>query len=264
MASKPTVPGLARGLRVIETLAKDPYELSLSELAESLDIPQASLWRILKTLRDEGYVLVDKRRKTYRLGFKFLYMGSVMLSGAHFRTPGKELLKRLAEKTGETAEIDTRVRTQLIIVEQVPGPNAVYSYSYPGSVMPYFHATAPGKVYLAHISSEKLRSVIKKIGLPKLTPYTIQDIDQLEKEIKKVQIDGYAVDIEEMREGVGRVAAPIYDEYGKVIACVAIVCPPFRLNDQNKKYEYGLEAKKFAIAMSKEFYSDLQAANSGH
>ena len=75
--------------------------------------------------------------------------------------------------------------------------------------MPYFHATAPGKVYLAHMDKHKVRKVMKKLGFPRLTPHTIQDIVQLEKEIAKVKMDGYAVDIEEMREGVGRVAAPL-------------------------------------------------------
>ena len=251
--TKSVVPSLDRGLRVLETLAKDPYEMNLTELSETLEIPRPSLWRILKLLTRNQYVISDKKRRTYRLGFKFMYMGSVLLSGSHFRSQGRGALIKLAEETGETAEIDVRVRSQLVIVEQISGPNAVYLYSYPGSVMPYFHATAPGKVYLAQIDKQKVRSVMKKLGFPRLTPHTIQDINQLEKELEKVKIDGYAIDIEEMREGVGRVAAPIYDKSKKIVACVAITCPVFRLNKQNKKYEYGLCVKKYASLMTKDY-----------
>ncbi len=253
MKKKSSVPSLLRGIRVLETLARDPYEMNLSELSQHLSVPRASLWRILKLLSDEEYIIFDRTRRTYRLGFKFMYMGSVLLSGAHFRSQGRNLLKSLAERTGETAEIDMRVRNQLVIVEQVPGPHAVYSYSYPGSVMPYFHATAPGKVYLGHVTRDKLRSVMNKIGLPRLTQHTIQDLEQLEKEVEKVKIDGYAVDIEEMREGVGRVAAPIYNKSKTIVACVAVVCPPFRLHDLNRRYEYGQCVKEFASKMSETY-----------
>jgi len=253
MTQRSLAPSMLRGLRVLELLARDPFELNLQELSHQLNIPRTSLWRILKILTDEEYVIFDRRRRAYRLGFKFLYMGSVLLSGSHFRSQNRDLLKKLAEKTGETAEIDMRVRNQLVIVEQVPGHNAVSSYSYPGSVMPYFHATAPGKVYLAHIDKAKLRRVMRKIGFPKLTQYTIQNLSELEKEIEKVKIDGYAVDSEEMREGLGRVAAPIFNPSKQIVACVAIVCPPFRLNDRNKRSEYGHSVKETAEQMTTDY-----------
>jgi DNA-binding IclR family transcriptional regulator len=256
MPTKPPSTSLQRGLKVFEVLTRDPYEMNLQELSTQLKVPRTSLWRILKTLTQEEYVIFDKTRRTYRLGFKFMYMGSVLLTGSHFRSQGRDLLKKLAEKTGETAEIDMRVRNQLVIVEQVPGPNAVYSYSYPGSVMPYFHATAPGKVYLAHIEKAKLQRVISKIGLPKLTKHTIQNILDLENEIEKVKIDGFAVDIEEMREGVGRIAAPIYNGSKQVVACVAIVCPHFRLNDRNKISEYGSCVREIAEQMTIDYAKD--------
>jgi len=257
MTSKSTVPGLTRGLRVLEALAKDPYEMNLHQLSKQLDVPRASLWRILKILTNEEYIIFDGERRTYRLGFKFMYMGSVLMRGSHFRSQVRSYLKELAEESRETAEIDMRVRNQLVIVEQVPGPNAVYLYSEPGSVMPYFHATAPGKVYLAHIDKDKVHNVMKKLGFARLTPHTIQNISQLENEIQKVMTDGYAVDIEEMREGVGRVAAPVYDTSKNILFCVAIACPSFRFNEPNKKHEYGLCVKKFASEMTKYYERSL-------
>jgi IclR family acetate operon transcriptional repressor len=179
-----------------------------------------------------------------------MYMGNALFTGAHFRSQAREHLKKLAEATGETAELDVRIRDQLVLIDQVTGPSAVYLYSHPGSAIPYFHATAPGKIYLAHLEKEKVRNIMKNLGFPKLTPHTIQDLDQLEKEIEKVKIDGYAVDIEEMREGVGRVAAPVYDESNGIMACIAIVCPAFKLKEQNKTYEYGQCVKRIASDIS--------------
>ncbi len=247
---KSGVPALSRALQVLEALSEDPYEMTQSELSEKLNIPPASLWRIVKVLTENNYTLFDKKRHTYRLGFKLMYMGNIVFSGGHFRSHARGYLKKLAEVSGETAELDVRIRDQLVLVDQVSGPDAIYLYSHPGSVMPYFHATAPGKVYLAHIERQRVREIMKKLGFPKLTRHTIQDLDQLEKEIEKVRIDGYAVDIEEMREGVSRIAAPVYDKSGMIKACIAIVCPSFRLKEQNRSYEYGQMVKQIATELT--------------
>lgn len=244
------VPSLTRALRVLDALTEDPVERNLSELSRELQIPSASLWRILKVLVDQGYVIFDKKRRTYRLGFKLMYMGNLLLNGSRFRSQGREYLRRLADRTGETAELDVRIRDQLVLIDQVTSPHAVYLYSHVGSAMPFFHATAPGKIYLAHTEPDKRRSVMRKLGFPRLTPRTIQDLDALEKELETVRALGYAVDREEMREGVGRVAAPVLDPSGAVIACLAVACPAFRLNDPEKRAAFGLAVKDVAQEMT--------------
>ena len=251
-SKKSPVPALTRALGVLDALIEDPYELTLSELSERLHIPSASLWRIMKVLTDHEVVIFDKKRHTYRLGFKLMVMGNLLLSGSRFRSQGREYLKKLAELTGETAELDLRIRDQLVLIDQVAGPSPVTLYSHVGSAMPYFHATAPGKVYLAHVDREKRRQVMKKIGFPKLTDHTIQDMDRLELELQRFRKDGYAVDLEEMREDVGRVAAPVYDGEGRIMACLAIACPAFKLTDRSQQEAYGRQVKAVASEMSRE------------
>ena len=248
--TKSPVPALSRAIGVLEILAQDPYEMNLAELAEKLDVPPVSLWRILKVLTDSEYLIFDRKRHTYRFGFKLMRMGSAMLNGAHFRSRGRDYLKKLSELTGETTELDVRIRDQLVLIDQVVGANAVYLYSHIGSTMPYFHATAPGKIFLSQMPKPKLSRVMNKIGFPKLAPNTIQDIDRLEHELAQVVADGFAVDIEEMREGVGRVAAPVLDDDQRIIAVLAIACPAFRLKEQEQTFKYGHLVKSVADEMS--------------
>ncbi len=244
------VPGLERGLSVIELLSEEPYEMSFSEISTKLNIPGASLWRILRVLTDRDYIIFDNKRRTYRLGFKIMSMGNFLLETSHFRSIIRDDLKRLAEVTGETVELDVRIRDQLVLIEQVIGPEGLYLYSHPGSAMPYFHATAPGKVYLAQLPAQKLRTVIKKLGLPKLTAKTIQSLDELEKDLNNVRKRGFAVDIEEMREGVARISSPIMDTSGKIMACITVVCPAFRLKDKKRLKKYADHIKKTAEEIS--------------
>jgi IclR family transcriptional regulator, KDG regulon repressor len=244
---------LSRGLDVIEILAKSKEELSFNDILKELDIPSSSLWRVLQVLRQRGYVHFDERKRTYRIGFQFLYMGNILLNGFGYRSLARDYLKKLSEESGETTELDVRIRDQLILIDQVEGPDAIRLYSHPGSVIPYFHATAPGKVYLAHMEREKLRSAVKKLGLPRLTIHTIHLLEQLEKEIDEVKARGYAHDFEELREGICRISAPIYDRENRLLGCFTIACPSFKLDKNgNRKDELGLLVKKIAFEFSKE------------
>lgn len=235
---------------MLELLSQEPFEMTLKEISQRLNIPLASLWRILGVLTRKGYLIYDAGRHTYRLGFKLISMGNFLLESSHYRSQAREDLRKLAETTGETVELDARVKDQLVLLEQVVGPEGLYLYSHPGSTMPFFHATAPGKVYLSQLSQERLREVMGKIGFPRFTPRTIQSLDDLEEELRQVRKNGYAVDIEEMRQGVARVAAPIYNTSGRVIACVAIVCPSFRLSEPLRIQRYGEAVKKTAESIS--------------
>jgi DNA-binding IclR family transcriptional regulator len=229
MAKNTKAPALERGLKVIELLAEENVELGLKSISQALEIPVPSLWRLLGVLRENGYVLFDGEKKTYRLGFKFFYLGNMAMNRMGFRSEAEGYLKQLVEATGETAELSARVKDQLILMEQLESPDAVRLFSRVGSAYPYFHATAPGKVYLAHLEKTKLAGVMSRMGLPKITEHTITRLEVLEGELEGVLKNGFASDREEMRIGVCRIAAPVYDKAGRVAVCIGIAAPAFRI-----------------------------------
>jgi len=222
------------------------------------DIPTPSLWRILWVLRDNGYLLFDQDKKTYRLGFKFLYLGNILLNRMGFRSQARGYLKQLVELTGETAELSARIKDQLILIDQIDGPEAVRLFSRIGSAYPYFHATAPGKVYLAHITGEKLKRVMDRMGLPRITRHTITTFTKLENQLKSVKERGYGFDRQEMRIGVSRIAAPVFDHLGQVVACLGVAGPSFRITTKN--YEtIGKWTKDLADQLSEELSQQASA-----
>jgi len=65
---------------------------------------------------------------------------------------------------------------------------------------------------------------------------------------------GYAYDFEELREGVCRISAPIYDRENRILGCFTIACPSFRLDKNgNRKDDLGLLVKRIAFEFSKEY-----------
>ena len=249
--SNSKAPALTRGLEILEVLAGEEAELTFALLKNILNIPGPSLWRILNVLRDSGYVIYDPERHSYRLGFKFLYMGNILLNRIGFRSEARDTLKKLVSLTEETAELSARFKDELILLDQVESPRAVRLYSRIGSTYPYFHATAPGKVYLAHMTEEKLQRVMTRIGLPSITEFTHTDFTLLKKELKKIRSQGYAVDNQEMRLGIFRIASPVFDEAGRIIACLGVAGPSFRL-DQDHVAIMGAQVRGVAEELSRE------------
>ncbi len=204
-------PAVERALDVIEFLAASEKALPLSEILAKLSIPRQSLIRILNTLCDRGVVDRTGQRGFYRLGMKLLYFGDRLQDKIKLRSIGRPLMQELAEKTRKTVELSTLDRDQLVLMEQVEGTEGIRLYSRIGSAYPYFHAVAVGKIYLAHMAPEKRYKVLTTIGLPPMTENTITDLDVLEAEIKRIKEKGYAFEDQELRKGVRRIVAPIYD-----------------------------------------------------
>jgi DNA-binding IclR family transcriptional regulator len=228
-------PSVDRALDVIGLLAGSENPVSLAEILAKLSIPRQSLIRILNTLCDRGVVERTGQRGFYRLGMKLLYFGDRLQDKIKLRSIGRPLMRELAEKTRKTVELSSLDRDQLVLIEQVEGSEGIRLYSRVGSAYPYFHAVAAGKIYLADMTPEKRHKVLAAIGLPPVTENTITDPDVLEEEIRRIQEKGYAFEDQELRDGVRRLVAPIYDHANRLAGCVGVAATIFSLEMDQKE-----------------------------
>lgn len=230
---KTSVPALERGIDILELLASSGKTLSFSEILTALSIPRASLVRILDTLVERK--IIDKMEVDghYRLGMKLLYLGHRLKDKINLRTVAWPLMQRLAEQIRETVELSVLDQGQLLLIEQIEGPGDVRVYSRIGGAYPYFHAVSVGKLYLAHMDPAKRKRVVDQLGLPAVTPWTITDREVLERELVEILTIGYATENQELRKGVRRVAAPIYDHDGHVAGGLSIAAPVFRVEEED-------------------------------
>ncbi|RLB07907.1 MAG: hypothetical protein DRG50_01375 [Deltaproteobacteria bacterium] len=235
---KEVIPALSRGLDVLDLLAAAECDLGFVEIARRLEIPKPSLLRILRTLTHKGFIVRNEATKKYRLGLKIIRIGNTVLGRIELRNLAREAMMELSRCTRETVELSTLDRDQLILIDQIESPEGIRLYQHIGSAYPYFHANAVGKVYLAYMNPEKRRKVLEKIGLPKITDYTITEMEKLEEDLEGVKARGYAFEDQELRLGLRRVASPIFDRENKVIGCLSVAGPIFRI-DHRRRDEIG-------------------------
>ena len=96
------------------------------------------------------------------------------------------------------------------------------------------HATASGKVILAHLSEHEVDQYLSSVELVALTPKTITDRNTLRRELEQARSSGIAYNREELTDQIVAIAAPIFDLYGIVVASIVVSMPDIRFNDEKE------------------------------
>jgi len=94
------------------------------------------------------------------------------------------------------------------------------------------HVTAAGKLFLLEEGFARLRDYAKRTGLAEKTKNTLSSIPLLERELERLQRQGWAIDNEEAEIGVRCVAAGIRDDLGQLVAALSLSTPADRMKVQ--------------------------------
>ncbi|HET7551131.1 MAG TPA: IclR family transcriptional regulator [Gemmatimonadaceae bacterium] len=227
--AEPTFPGtraIVRAIAVLKAFSGARSAWGLTELANELSLNKASVFRIVRTLEQEGMLTRDPGRDVYRLGPELIVLGAQALRSADFRAIARLQLEALAESTGESATLEVLVGEDTLILDEVLGRFFLGGGGEIGTRWPA-HATSTGKVLLAAL---KRRGGTLPIRLEARTKKTITSLARLERELARVHEVGYAVAIEELEPGYVAIGAPVHDHEGQVIAAISIGGPTGRIS----------------------------------
>ena len=225
------VKSVDRALHLLEIMADEKREVELKELCKKTHINTTTLYRLLQTLKNKGFVAQNPYTGRYRLGVKLLELGHAVSNQIELREIALPFLQKLMEKTGETANLVMLDEGEAIYVEKVESPASLRTFHRIGTQAPA-HATGVGKVLLAALSSEKVREIMRSEGLCNLTENTITSPQDLQKELEKIRKNGFGIDNEECEVGAKCIAAPIRDYTNQVVAAVSVSGPSARLSEE--------------------------------
>jgi DNA-binding IclR family transcriptional regulator len=94
------VRAVERALEVLLCFSRDEPVLSLSRIAERLDMPKSTIHRYLATLEAARFVRRDESTGLYHLGYHFLEMASLVLQEADLEKWAQPYLERLSRESG--------------------------------------------------------------------------------------------------------------------------------------------------------------------
>lgn len=195
------VKSAARTVDVLEVLSSQSGRpMRLQELAEQLGVPRSSMYALLQTLVERGWVRSDETGSLYRIGIRALLAGTSYLDSEPRLVTVRPILESIAEELGETIHFGRLDRADIVYLFTRESRHYLRRFSRVGRRLPA-HCTAMGKALLAEQPLRYVESQLPR-PIPGLTPKSITDMTALLSELDKTREAGYATDHEENVQGL--------------------------------------------------------------
>ena len=247
------IQSLARGLVILDWVATAGRSVSITEVAQLLQIDKSSASRLVKTLVQHEYLQPERGSRRFVLGKRMYQISWQLLNRMPVREKAKPYLYQLAQATGECSHTAVYSEGKALMIDDVEAEASLRVVGGIGRRIP-LHCTAVGKSLLA-FSHLPLPAVLEQ-----KTPRTITQSSALKAHLDEICAAGYALDDEEHEPGVRCLAAPVYDGMGNVIASIGISGPTVRVTD-DRIDNLAQQVKRAAAALSAELgYAALPEA----
>lgn len=227
-AQKSPIQVIERMMTLLEVLAAHPEPLGLKQIAQYASLHPSTAHRILSAMAADR--LVDRvEPSAYRLGMRLLELGNLVKSRISVRELALPVMRELHAQTGETVNLSVRHDDEIVYVERTSsGRSAMRVVHVIGARAP-LHVTAAGKLFLLEDGFSRLRDYAKRTGLTAYTKNTQTSVTLLERDLERIQRQGWATDNEEAELGVRCVAAGVHDDARQLVAALSISTPAERM-----------------------------------
>ena len=230
-SSAPIVDSLATALRLLDYFTISEPELSLRQLSEKTGLYKSRIHRLCNTLVLSGF-LVRTPWSSYRLGPKLMALGKIYENTNTMVSVSRPIMKELANVTGESiALFSLEGETSFCLAREFGSSRLVFSIN-EGNQM-QLHASAAGRVLLAHGTQELRDKVLGADRLERFTPLTMVDPQKIKRELTAIIQRGYAINRGERELEVAAVAAPLFNHDRTVTASLVVVGPVQRFSDEH-------------------------------
>ena len=234
-----------RILAIFESFTPERSSLTLQEIADHIELPKSTTFRIVQSLEKAGY-LVRLEDQKYCLSFRFTRLAGLVKSTLGIREIARPILFELAEATKETVSIHTvSGRNRICIDSMATAASPLRNVVQPGEQVPLLAGSA-SKVLMAYMPKSQLTPILGAIA--RQTKRTQADLSD---ELAKIRRQGYAVSHGERLLGVSAISAPIRDTQDEVHYCLSIGGPTIRMQETEK--DFVKRATKAASDISRQF-----------
>lgn len=216
------VRAVGRALEILLAFTAQDFELSAAELLKRVDLSRPTLYRLLYTLEERGFLVSVGEPQRFRLGPSVAKLAHVWTSSLDLAAVAEPVLRRLWQATGETVALFLPQREFRLCVVELPSPqplNFKRGVGYTERIV----RGATGRAILAHMgaSADELRAYAQGTGI---------DLEDLQAALVQTRERGWADSHSELIPGAVSVAAPFFDRNAAVAGSIGVFGPEVRLN----------------------------------
>ncbi|MDF2962932.1 MAG: transcriptional repressor IclR [Paenibacillus sp.] len=220
-------------LEILDLYTLETRELSVPQISEIMNIPQSSVYRYIRILKEKKYLL-ETNRGTYKLGLRFLEMNNIINLNNELSLAATPVMTQLMNETQETTVLVILSGFQTICIENISSSfHIVKVSSEPGKSIPLY-AGASSKAILAYMGNDAVNKLYKHGIIQQHTKNTITDKEALLDNMKAIRANGYAESDSELDEGVYTYAVPIFST-NTIIGSLSVAGPRERMIRKDKE-----------------------------
>jgi DNA-binding IclR family transcriptional regulator len=213
---------LDRSVAILEAVERGAR--SFTDIQAATGFVKPTTHRLLASLEAHGF-LTFIAGHGYAFGPRLLRFGTTAMRDLPLRDLARPALVRLAEVTGESAQLYVLGGDRRICVDAVESTNELRTIVAPGAILPLMTGSG-GTILMAFCPQPELEWILQRAG-ERIPPERIPD--NLMQRIATARRRGWANSIGEREDGVASVSAPVRDLHGALIGAVSVSGPDRRL-----------------------------------
>lgn len=227
------IPMLKKGFDMLEIMTHYPEGITMLEITQAMGLSKTTVYRLLGSLQQMGYVSKNETNARYHLTKKLLGLGLKALGEANLVELSLPVMQALRDEIKESVMLGILMNNRVVLLEQVIGSHNFTFLLRSGNSF-NLHSSVPGKIFLAYTKNKILQEqLLDSIDFQVYNERTIASKDAMLQEIEEVRSLGYALDQEEEMAGVHCVATPIFNQFGMLIAALWTSGPSGRLRKED-------------------------------
>lgn len=208
---------------LLEALAGERIATS-ARLIELTGDPASSVYRMLSTLGEMGWVEQLSPRGPYRVGARLLTLATEVMRRLDIRRAAQPVMERIHEAKGETTFLCIRHGTRAVCIERIDGVRVNSRVLPLGGSLPLHVGSAPR----ALLAFEDRQAWEEYAAIATSGENLLRDVGSrsgLYAQLEDVRAAGVVISDNTVTSGIAAIGAPIFDHYGRVAASLAVSGP---------------------------------------
>ena len=228
--------------------------MTISEIAEKIDVNRSSAFRLIHTLEHCGY-LRKMSQKAYALNSNVMELGFNSLSKSSLTDLAAPIMRELRDRIKIAVHLSVLEGTDIVFISNVQSNGPFTSTVHIGTRWPA-HATVIGQLILSQLSEAEVIKHYENMQDWKIfSERTPRNIEALLERLHEVRNQPFMVSWGHFNTDMAACATPIYSQAsGKISAILSVSCPLSTYSEEEFRGNVAQTVTAYADKISKFLY----------
>jgi IclR family transcriptional regulator, pca regulon regulatory protein len=245
------VPGLSRGLKLLQLFTAARPAQALVEIAAGLSLSRSAAYRLVYTLEKDGFLARDEGTRKYRVTSQTLDLGFEYLHSQTITEVAQPHLRRLSDQTGAAAYVAILDGWHAVYLTRAAPASGLIGNLQIGARLPA-SATSSGRIMLAFQSDERLAAIHQQARREGRGTQVPAALPELRVQAQEDRRRGHVFHRSTIDPGLVSLACPVRDHASAIAAAVTLVVPETLSNNLGGEKRLQPPVSEAASAISRQ------------